>query len=154
MSWADSKDSLAVSSSTPTVILLLIPTCDHAWHWDAEHTNYLYRLRRSIRYRLSNYALPSEESKLEAQKMEEETDSSMNKSFGTVYLRVMVLRPKGIRAAKVNKSKAVGHIFTKSFIKHFEKKLNKKVVKLNICSLISQATSCKPWRHRLKFAGF
>lgn len=30
----------------------------------------------------------------------------------------------------------------------------KKVVKLNICSLISQATSCKPWRHWLKFAGF
>ncbi len=118
----------------------------------AEHTNYLYRLRRSIRYRPSNYALPSEESKLEVQKMEKETDSSMNKSFGTVYLRVMVLRPKGIRAAKVNKSKAVGHIFTKSLIKHFEKK--KKVVQLNICSLISQATSCKPWRRRLKFAGF
>lgn len=87
----------------------------------AEHTNYLYRLRRSIRYRPCNYALLSEESKLDVQKMEKETHSSMNKSFGTVYLRVMVLRPKGIRAAKVNKSKAVGHIFTKSFIKHLKK---------------------------------
>ncbi len=154
MSWADSKDSLAVSSSTPTVIFLLIPTCDHAWHCDAEHTNYLYRLRRSIRYRLSNYALPSEESKLEAQKMEEERDSSMNKSFVLYIYEWWCYDPKGSELQR-SISQKQWVIYSPKVLSNTSKNfLNKKVVKLNICSLISQATSCKPWRHRLKFAGF
>lgn len=83
----------------------------------AEHTNYLYRLRRSIRYRPSNYALPSEESKLVGTSIirEKKAVSSKSKSFGTVYLRVIVLWPKGIRAAKVNKSKGVRSYIHKKF---------------------------------------
>ncbi len=69
-------------------------TCDHAWHCDAEHTNYLYRLRRSIRYRLSNCTAIR---RVQARSAEDGGRDGFfhEQIFGTVYLRAMVLRPKG-----------------------------------------------------------